>query len=42
VPLHPVLVEFQRLIDCDPIVRQYLNRLIAEEGVFVPESAGVQ
>lgn len=28
VPLHPVLVEFQQLIDSDPIVRQYLNQMI--------------
>jgi phosphatidylserine decarboxylase len=30
VPLHPVLVEFQQLIEADPIVRQYLNQMIAQ------------
>ena len=26
--LHPVLVEFQELIDTDPVVRMYLNQMI--------------
>jgi phosphatidylserine decarboxylase len=33
VVLHPVLVEFQQLIDTDPLVRLYLNEMIAQ----VPE-----
>lgn len=33
VPLHPVLVEFQQLIDADPVVRLYLNEMIDQ----VPE-----
>ena len=28
--LHPVMVEFQELIDSDPVVRMYLHRMIAE------------
>jgi phosphatidylserine decarboxylase len=27
-PLHPVLAEFQQLIDADPVVRMYLNQMI--------------
>ena len=34
VPLHPVLAEFQALIDSDPVVRLYLNEMIAQ----VPQS----
>lgn len=30
VELHPVLVEFQQLIDADPVVRLYLNEMIAQ------------
>ncbi len=30
VVLHPVLVEFQELIDSDPLVRMYLNQMIAQ------------
>ena len=30
VALHPVLVEFQELMDNDPVVRMYVNRMIAE------------
>ncbi len=30
VPLHPVLDEFQALIDRDPVVRLYLNEMIAQ------------
>jgi phosphatidylserine decarboxylase len=30
VPLHPVLGEFQALIDRDPVVRLYLNEMIAQ------------
>ena len=30
VPLHPVLAEFQALIDSDPVVRMYLNEMIAQ------------
>jgi phosphatidylserine decarboxylase len=30
VVLHPVLTEFQELIDTDPVVRMYLNQMIAE------------
>ncbi|OBB95465.1 phosphatidylserine decarboxylase family protein [Mycobacterium sp. 852002-40037_SCH5390672] len=33
VELHPVLIEFQQLIDADPVVRLYLNEMIAQ----VPE-----
>ncbi|BBZ28102.1 phosphatidylserine decarboxylase [Mycolicibacterium madagascariense] len=29
-PWHPVLVEFQRLIDDDPVVRMYLEKMIAQ------------
>ena len=28
--LHPVLIEFQELIDSDPVVRMYLNQMIAQ------------
>ena len=28
-PLHPVVAEFQDLIDTDPIVRMYLNQMIS-------------
>src|SRR3984957_14090892 len=30
VPLHPVLAEFQALIDSDPVVRMYFNEMIAQ------------
>jgi phosphatidylserine decarboxylase len=30
VTLHPVIIEFQELIDSDPVVRMYLERMIAE------------
>ncbi|MEA2371748.1 MAG: phosphatidylserine decarboxylase [Solirubrobacteraceae bacterium] len=30
VVLHPVLVEFQELIDTDPVVRMYVNQMIAQ------------
>ncbi len=30
VVLHPVLTEFQELIDTDPLVRMYLNQMIAQ------------
>src|SRR5271165_5416638 len=30
VVLHPVLTEFQELIDTDPVVRMYLNRMVAQ------------
>jgi phosphatidylserine decarboxylase len=30
VVLHPVLVEFQELIDTDPVVRMYLHQMIAQ------------
>ncbi|OBF87995.1 hypothetical protein A5791_18975 [Mycobacterium sp. 852002-51163_SCH5372311] len=30
VELHPVLAEFQQLIDTDPVVRLYLNEMIAQ------------
>jgi phosphatidylserine decarboxylase len=30
VVLHPVLVEFQELIDGDPLVRMYMNQMIAQ------------
>ena len=30
VVLHPVLVEFQELIDSDPVVRMYLNQMISQ------------
>jgi len=30
VPLHPVLAEFRALIDSDPVVRLYLNEMIAQ------------
>ena len=29
-PLHPVMVEFQELIATDPVVRMYLEQMIAE------------
>ena len=29
-PLHPVLAEFQALIDSDPVVRMYLSEMIAQ------------
>ena len=30
IVLHPVLTEFQELIDTDPVVRMYLNQMIAQ------------
>jgi phosphatidylserine decarboxylase len=30
VVLHPVIVEFQKLIDSDPVVRMYMNQMIAQ------------
>jgi phosphatidylserine decarboxylase len=30
VVLHPVLVEFQELMDSDPVVRMYINQMIAQ------------
>ena len=30
VPLHPVLAEFQALIDTDPVVRMYVSEMIAQ------------
>jgi phosphatidylserine decarboxylase len=30
VVLHPVIVEFQQLIDSDPVVRMYMNQMIAQ------------
>ena len=30
VPRHPVITEFQQLIDTDPVVRMYLNQMIAQ------------
>ena len=30
VPLHPVIVEFQELIDTDPVVRMYVSEMIAQ------------
>ena len=30
VALHPVLTEFQELIDTDPVVRMYINQMIAQ------------
>ena len=30
VPLHPMLTEFQELIDTDPVVRMYINQMIAQ------------
>src|ERR1700712_4595880 len=30
IVLHPVLSEFQELIDTDPVVRMYLNQMIAQ------------
>ncbi len=29
-PLHPVIAEFQELIDSDPVVRMYLNEMVAQ------------
>jgi phosphatidylserine decarboxylase len=29
-PLHPVLAEFQALIDSDPVVRMYFSEMIAQ------------
>jgi phosphatidylserine decarboxylase len=34
IVLHPVLIEFQELIDSDPVVRMYLDQMIAQ----VPET----
>ena len=34
VQLHPVLIEFQKLIDTDPVVRMYVDQMIAQ----VPDS----
>ena len=28
--LHPVLTEFQELIDADPVVRMYVSQMIAQ------------
>jgi phosphatidylserine decarboxylase len=30
IPLHPVIAEFNELIDGDPVVRMYLNQMIAQ------------
>jgi phosphatidylserine decarboxylase len=30
VPLHPVIAEFKELIDSDPVVRMYLNEMVAQ------------
>ena len=30
VELHPVLVEFQELIDTDPLVRMYMHQMISQ------------
>ena len=30
VVLHPVLTEFQELIDADPVVRMYIHQMIAQ------------
>lgn len=30
VVLHPVLTEFQELLDTDPVVRMYVNQMIAQ------------
>src|SRR5689334_15467937 len=30
VELHPVITEFERLIDTDPVVRMYLDQMIAQ------------
>jgi phosphatidylserine decarboxylase len=30
VELHPVIVEFQELIDTDPVVRMYMHQMIAQ------------
>ncbi len=30
VVLHPVLIEFQRLIDGDPVLRMYMNEMVAQ------------
>jgi phosphatidylserine decarboxylase len=38
VALHPVIVEFQHLIDTDPVVRMYLERMITE----VPQNRDYQ
>jgi len=34
--LHPVLVEFEELIDTDPVVRMYIDQMIAQ----VPHAKG--
>jgi phosphatidylserine decarboxylase len=36
VVLHPVLTEFQELIDTDPVVRMYLNEMITQVPVTKP------
>ena len=30
VALHPVIIEFQNLIDTDPVVRMYVERMIQQ------------
>jgi phosphatidylserine decarboxylase len=30
IPLHPVIAEFKELIDSDPVIRMYLNEMIAQ------------
>jgi phosphatidylserine decarboxylase len=30
IPLHPVIAEFKALIDSDPVIRMYLNEMIAQ------------
>jgi phosphatidylserine decarboxylase len=30
VVLHPVLIEFQELVDTDPVVRMYLDQMVAQ------------
>ncbi|TFB88354.1 phosphatidylserine decarboxylase family protein [Cryobacterium algoricola] len=36
VALHPVIIEFQILIDSDPVVRMYMNEMIAQVPVSKP------
>lgn len=38
-PLHPVLVEFQQLIDKDPVLRLYMNQMIDQVPSTKPPTA---
>jgi phosphatidylserine decarboxylase len=40
VVFHPVLTEFQELIDTDPVVRMYINQMIAQVPSTKPYRTG--